>query len=153
MRIKLRRVTYAVAAACLGAAGFTAATIAPASAATCSGYGCDHQNPYGAGCFNGSSVVQSATIGPTGASVYLHYSPACRTVWASIVNSPPAEPGDSAGGSAYINRNSDGASGFCNAGSASSCYTNMLYDGGVTSYASAQVDTGFAIYSARTASY
>jgi hypothetical protein len=122
--------------------------------ATCSGYGCDNQNPYGAGCFTGSYVAESAPVGPAGstAAIYLHYSPSCRTVWASIVNAPP-QTVNNAGGYADVHRNSDNHRLSCNAGYKTSCYTNMLYDGGVTSHAYGTIDTGDEIYSAYTANF
>jgi Protein of unknown function (DUF2690) len=122
----------------------------PASAS--SGYGYDNQNPYSTGCFRGSYVAESTHIGPTGASIYLHYSPSCRTVWASVVNAPP-QTANNAGGFADVHRNSDNARLTCNAGHKTSCYTNMLYDGGTTSHAFGEVDTGYEIFSAYTSNF
>jgi hypothetical protein len=146
-------------AALIAAIGISApASATPARAgrvspeATCSGYGCDNQNPYGAGCFTGSYVAESAQIGPTTAEIYLHYSPSCRTVWASIVNAPP-QTVNNAGGYADVHRNSDNHRLSCNAGYQTSCYTNMLYDGNVTSHAYGTIDTGYEIYSAYTANF
>jgi hypothetical protein len=144
----------AIAAPNEAAGANTTAMIAlpgPVSRAT-SGYGYDNQNPYGTGCFTGSYVAESALIGPTGASIYLHYSPGCRAVWASIVNAPP-QTANNAGGYADVHRNSDNARLACNAGYKTSCYTNMLYDGGVTSHAYGEVDTGYEIFSTYTANF
>jgi hypothetical protein len=114
------------------------ATAAPATAASCSGYGCDGANPYGAGCFTGSTVVADDPLyDPSGYYTYgrvrLHYSKACRTVWASIYDATATYSGQ-----AYsdIHRNSDGTEIYCFVPvNGSSCYTGMLYDGGVTSHA------------------
>lgn len=130
------------------------AAAGPAAAATCSGGGCDHQNPYGAGCFSGSYVVYDIPTGGAAAGyaarVRLWYSPACSTVWASIYDVPPGAPSW-----ASVTRHSDGLTLSCQVdvggvqSSATSCYTNMLYDGNSTSYA-----TGVAgNWSASTPSY
>jgi hypothetical protein len=140
----LRRVLYAIGAACL-VAGFMTAAAIPASAATCSGYGCDGQNPYGAGCFNGSEVVYDLaltnSIGQSAGRVRLWYSPSCRTVWATIYNAP--SPDGAGEGWADIHRNSDNDRFDCSIPQgASSCYTAMLYDGGTTSHAHAEYTPG-----------
>ena len=150
-----------LAAAALGALAMTTAaliaTASSASAATCSGYGCDGQNPYGAGCFTGSEIIDDKPLtnsaGQTDGRVRLHYSPTCRTVWASIYDAP-ADSGEA--GDADIHRNSDNHRFDCTvpAGS-SSCYTAMLYDGGVTSHAHAEWSPGTlpGVFSATTVNY
>lgn len=130
----LRRITYFIAAAMISAAGVSAATVTPALAATCSGHGCDHQNPYGAGCSNGSEIIYDEQLNGATAHVRLWYSPSCRTVWASIYDAPA--PDGTGEGYAEIHRNSDGLTLECQVQQGdNNCYTNMLYDGGVTSYA------------------
>jgi hypothetical protein len=68
-----------------------AITAAPAHAATCSGYGCDQQDPVNNGCNNGAYTVTSAPIVYNGTSygtVDLRWSPTCQTNWARVtVNS------------------------------------------------------------------
>jgi len=137
----------------LGCAALVTATAGPAQAT--SGYGYDGQNPYGAGCFNGSQVVDDEPIGQTGAHIRLHYSPSCRTVWASIYDATAPEPGNSAGGHADIHRNSDNHRFDCQveAGDGGSCYTAMLYDGGVTSHAYGTEDNGIITGAAYTINY
>jgi len=110
-------------------------------------------SPSATGCNNGAITVDRRQIGPTGAQILLRYSPSCRTVWAHIEGAAPAIPGQQAGGSALIYREQDGAGIRCYVGSGSSCVTNMLYDGGLTSHATGTNDTGFAIYRAQTISY
>jgi hypothetical protein len=146
---RIRGAALAVAGL-LGSAAVFTAVAAPAQAT--SGYGYDGQNPYGSGCFNGSYVVDDKALGRTGAHVRLHYSPNCRTVWASIYNATAAEPGNSAGGHADIHRNSDNHRFDCQvyAGDGGSCYTAMLYDGGVTSHAHGTEDNGFVTGAAYT---
>ncbi len=149
---RIRRVAAMAAGTLLAATLMT--TIAPDASAT-SGFGYDGQNPYGTGCINGSSVVDDKALGATGAHVRLHYSPACRTVWASIYNATAPEPGNSAGGHADIHRNSDSHRFDCQvtAGSGGSCYTAMLYDGGTTSHAFGTEDNGFNTGQAYTIDY
>jgi hypothetical protein len=67
--------------------GLTApmATATPALAATCSGYGCDYQDPVATGCSSGAYTVTSAAItyqGVTYGTVELRWSPTCQTNWA-----------------------------------------------------------------------
>ena len=146
----MRKLALALVAI-IGAAGLLAGGAVAASAstsrvaATCSGYGCDGQNPYGTGCFSGSEIIYDLPLvdaaGIPNGRVRLWYSPGCRTVWASIYDAPA---GDGAGqGSADIHRNSDNHRFDCGipAGK-SSCYTAMLYDGGVTSHAHAVFSPG-----------
>jgi Protein of unknown function (DUF2690) len=111
----------------------------PKPQVTCSGYGCDGQNPYGSGCFTGSEIEYNTELvdplgQPVGAYVRLWYSPTCRTVWATIYDAP--SPDGTGEGWADIHRNSDNDRFTCEIPqNASSCYTLMLYDGGVTSHA------------------
>lgn len=120
--------------------------------ATCSGYGCDGQNPYGAGCFTGSRVVDDKELPVVHSHVRLHYSPACRTVWASIYNAARS-PGATAA-LADIHRNSDKHRYTCDVpDKQSSCYTKMLYDGGTTSHAYGEQDTSPALHFAYTIDY
>lgn len=87
------------------------------------------------------------------ASIELWYSTACRTVWAHVKGTTSIDPYDSEGGVARITRNNDGKALRCSVESGSSCYTNMLYDAGMTSFAGGSDDTGALIYSWRTPSY
>jgi hypothetical protein len=141
----------------------------PAAAVTCSGYGCDHQNPYGSGCSNSGQVIYDVPLGYSdgvGGTAYdghvrLHYSTTCRTVWASVYGLAHAVgSSDDKSASAHVHRNSDGTTLTCNVASGStSCYTNMLYDGGVTSYATGSnyaydpFDGYWVTYYGRTSNY
>lgn len=152
-----RRMLPAFAAVSLTAGLLNVATATSAFAATCSGYGCDGQNPYGAGCFTGSIVVDDEPLvnqfGQSAGRVRLHYSPACRTVWGSIYDAP--SPDGTGQGWADIHRNSDNHRFDCAVPvNQSSCYTSMLYDGGVTSHAHAEYSPGtIANTSATTINY
>lgn len=117
-------------------AGTTAASAAP----SCSGYGCDGQWPDQTGCAATASTPRGVTIYDGIISIgriELRYSSSCRTVWARIISWQHGGVGEFA----QIFRNSDGAQWSCSsyvwssALNGNSCYTRMLYDGGVTSYA------------------
>jgi hypothetical protein len=108
---------------------------------TCSGYGCDGQWPDISGCANTAITAESTTIywGDNEAigRIDLRYSTACRTVWARVLSYYDGGVGETA----TVIRNSDGADHSCYTYlysqllGAYSCYTEMLYDGGVTSFA------------------
>ncbi|WP_433531877.1 DUF2690 domain-containing protein [Micromonospora sp. CA-263727] len=89
MTMRNARRLAGVAAASALAASMLVAT--PASAATCSGHGCDGTDPANTGC---SSGAQNATYNPayimqgstTLAVVELRWSPSCGTNWGRISN-------------------------------------------------------------------
>jgi hypothetical protein len=59
----------------------------PAMAATCSGYGCDYQDPVATGCASGSYTVSSAAVSRNGVqygTVDLRWSPTCQTNWSRV---------------------------------------------------------------------
>lgn len=61
----------------------------PAQAATCSGMGCDGQDPVQTGCANGAYTVASDYIYQWGVAigrVDLRYSPACETNWTRTIS-------------------------------------------------------------------
>lgn len=157
----MTRVKASLTALTLAIASGTTALVfaAPAQAATCYWYSgqsgtssnCDGQDPdvLGASCGSDARTVASVVLkrsydgAATGPTVDLRYSGNCRTVWARIRGAWGADY-DQAGCSVTIHRNSDGAVlsktlsfGATNA----SVWTNVLYDAGVTSYASGHCDT------------
>lgn len=144
----LRRVMCAAATMGLAAGLMTVAAPAWAgriSPDTCSGYGCDGQSPYSTGCINGSEIPYDLpltnSIGQSAGRVRLWYSPSCRTVWATIYDAP--SPDGTGEGWADIHRNSDNHRFTCDIPQGfSSCWTYMLYDGGVTSHAHAEYTPG-----------
>ena len=100
----------------------------------------DNVDPTSTSCANTASTVKSASLvasdGTVVGSIELRYSSACRTVWARV-NGSGYRQYDSAGPGGEVIRNSDGktlSTIHCNS-SHSSCYSNMLNDAGVTSYA------------------
>jgi len=104
----------------------------------------DGQDPHYNNCSATASTKASKPIYLQGNSsmgtighIQLRYSSACRTVWARVIIT--TEP---TGDFAEINRNSDGAWQSCYGGGdwqaslgGYSCYTPMLNDANVTSYA------------------
>jgi Protein of unknown function (DUF2690) len=161
----MRKVTWS---ALVVSAAFPLALLAPsvtASAATrpatpevtCSGHGCDGKDPESTGCASTAITAEYANIFDAYAErigqLQLRYSTACRTVWARVIAF------GSTSGSALAERNSDGLGYTCTGLTYSqtlgaySCYTLMLYDGGVTSFASGAISEYGDTYTARTASY
>ncbi|MGW4206390.1 DUF2690 domain-containing protein [Lentzea sp. NPDC004789] len=63
-----------------------------ASAASCSGRGCNDKDPVATGCSSGSTVADSKPMYPSGRAE-LRWSPTCRTNWVRITDYPG---GDSA---------------------------------------------------------
>lgn len=135
------------------------AVATPASAATrgseqtvqaCSGSACDGRDP-AVYCQSDARTVESIRLGQ--ALLELRYSPGCRAAWARISN---------AGYNTYnqftpwatVHRNSDGREYTCYVPrNGTSCYSRMVNDANVTSYAKGEFDTGARIYKGRTASY
>lgn len=133
----------------------TAHAVAPAASTY------DGKDPNKTGCAKGSYTKWSHRVfrGTTVVgNIELRYSPHCRTVW-SRVTSSDAICTDGGGGPinctyAEIDRNSDGKyeQQWC---SGDYCFSPMLNDSGVTSYASgaAYVVVTHKFYSGRTASW
>ncbi|MEU4366676.1 DUF2690 domain-containing protein [Micromonospora chersina] len=138
----------------LGAVG--AVTVAlvgltPGDAFALSGYGYDgrwaDQTPCGsdARTVRSASVTTSTQLGEVYGKVELRYSPTCRTVWARVTT--PVLPIFQ---DATVFRNSDYHTMTCNGRLWSDslhsyyCFTAMLYDGDVTSFA--QADIGRSTY-------
>ncbi|WP_154697395.1 DUF2690 domain-containing protein [Lentzea guizhouensis] len=58
-----------------------------ARAASCSGRGCNGEDPVRAGCSAGATVADTAAMFTSG-TAELRWSPACRTNWVRVVNYP-----------------------------------------------------------------
>jgi hypothetical protein len=70
----------------------------PASAAGCSGIGCNRKDPGTTGCSIGSSVLQSTSFiyrsgksTPFNGVIELKYSPTCKTKWAKVTLTKSAQ--------------------------------------------------------------
>lgn len=134
-------------------------TLAPAPAAHAADFARDGQNPANTVCANDARTVMSARLynsswgySPS-AVIELRYSPYCRTVWARVTGASRYSAGDHAGGYARVTRNYDGKSYACRVYSGNSCYTAMVYDANMTSYAYGSDDPGFAVFTARTGNF
>jgi len=132
-------------------------TASPAAAATY-----DNVNPEGSACQNTATTVRSAVphnnIGDHAGLVELRYSTACRTVWARVTGGKGDR--DHADPHAKIHRNSDGKTlentsanraTHCNS-LRTVCWTSMLNDAGVTSYAWGGIDV-LVFLQAQTSSF
>lgn len=145
--------------AVLAVLGMTMAILfVPAAPVHAADFAWDGQSPGATVCGNDATTVLSSRLYHNGsphpsAVVELRYSANCRTVWARITGASAVDPGDADGGSARVTRNYDGKSFTCSVGSGSSCYTAMVNDANMTSYAFGRDDTGFAIYTARTGNF
>ncbi|MEO3807477.1 DUF2690 domain-containing protein [Sphaerisporangium sp. B11E5] len=143
-----------VSAGLLGATLLAGATLtappASAGALVCSGSACDGRDPQG-NCSGDARTVDSLTLGQ--AILELRYSRACRAAWARISNAP-WRVNDTFVSFARIIRNSDGRTYTCSVPQGgTSCYTLMVNDANVTSYAYGEWDSGARVYSGRTGSY
>lgn len=119
----------------------------------------DGQDPNSSGCAKDARTVRSHAIYPNdnGDKVLLElrYSPSCRTAWARIALIP--DPAIHEILRASVVRNSDGKRYSCQVDPfrGNSCYTKMVNDAGVTSYAYGeyQYSSQHGIHPLRTGSY
>lgn len=145
------------------------ATTDAAATVRCSGSSCNNTDPASTGCSATATTVKEVEAYEADGSgiavgyIDLRYSTACRTTWARFVAFYPSEDGEIDGAVSLV-RNSDGRSESCQAYNTSfsstldgyTCYTDQLYDGGVTSYASGYVydpSSGLVTNVVRTGSY
>lgn len=123
----------------------------------------DGNDPSAAGCAGDAKTVESATLknsNMTFGTIELRYSLKCHTAWARLtLNYTQYACGNASAGEdcehAYIVRNNDGRKYSCTITKGQTqCYTPMVYDKGMTSYAAADADSSAAgtAYT-RTASY
>lgn len=146
------RTTFArtAAAILMAGAGLLAGTPAHAAANACSGSACDGKDP-ATYCQGDARTEESVRLGQ--ALLELRYSPGCRAAWARISNAGYV-PQDNFTPFATIHRNSDGREYSCSVPRGeTSCYSRMVNDRNVTSYAKGMWDSGARIYEDRTASY
>ncbi|MEU6404661.1 DUF2690 domain-containing protein [Streptomyces sp. NPDC046985] len=118
----------------------------------------DGQKASSTSCWNDRRIVSSTHLYAGSyqdqSIIDLYYSPSCRTAWGRIEHGSIASPGDNNGGVAEVTRNSDRRTYSCRVvDSSGSCYTAMVNDANVTSYAYGEEDTGAYIASGRTANY
>ncbi|MCX4760293.1 YjfA family protein [Streptomyces sp. NBC_01275] len=148
----LRR--WAASASVLMMAGAGTAVAAPASAAptaSCYGSTCEGKDPSVYCADDATSPVGGIWLGQ--AYVELRYSPSCRAAWARISHAS-YNTLDQFTPYATVRRNSDGREYTCAvATTGTGCYTKMVNDINVTSYAKGMWDSGARTYEGRTSSY
>ncbi|MEU8761170.1 DUF2690 domain-containing protein [Streptomyces sp. NPDC048659] len=158
MRDLARRAAQAGTALLL-AAGALTLTGGSAQAATYDG-----ADPAATSCGGTTSTVQSASVndpyfGTHVGTIELRYNSGCRTAWARItLDGAQSNCGNASAGKACaqakVVRNSDGRQYSCTVSvGSSSCYTRMVNDAGVSSYAEGFVDVAGGIRYVRTGSY
>ncbi|MFJ9908892.1 DUF2690 domain-containing protein [Streptomyces sp. NPDC101152] len=139
-------------------AALTAAPLALSGTARAATY--DGQDPIAGGCASSAITAESAPIyrgdGAQVGTIQLRYSTSCRTVWARILS--PAF----SSGVAFVYRNTGGAEGCPANGNtltwsstlgAYTCYTPMLNDANVTSYADGTINLHTGAVFGQTGSY
>ncbi|MEU9475244.1 DUF2690 domain-containing protein [Streptomyces sp. NPDC048191] len=125
-------------------------------------YTYDGSDPSSTGCASGATTVESATVRNSQGSVgtiELRYSVACHTAWARMtLNQTAGACGNASAGydcaHGFVTRNNDGRSYSCTIYQGQTqCYTPMVYDKGMTSFAEGVKDTVWGLADARTAAY
>jgi hypothetical protein len=127
-------------------------------------YTYDGQDPSSTGCSSGATTVASAGMyTPEGhihvGVIEMRYSVACHTGWARLtLDQTQGACGNASAGyacpSAFITRNNDGRTYRCEIDqNQSQCYTAMVYDKGLTSFAEGVIDSVSGIIDVRTAAY
>ncbi|MET8584825.1 DUF2690 domain-containing protein [Streptomyces collinus] len=156
MRTKMRN--FARAGVVAGALGLS--LIAATGGAQAYTY--DGSDPSASGCASGATTVESAVVKnshSTFGTIELRYSTACHTAWARLtLNYTQSACGNAAAGyacaSANVTRNNDGRTYRCTIHQGETqCYTPMVYDKGLTSFAEGSVDTAAGMADTRTAAY
>ncbi|ANP55467.1 hypothetical protein J2Z21_006578 [Streptomyces griseochromogenes] len=156
MRSRLR--TFARAGVVAGGLGLAMIAATGVSHA----YAHDGGDPSSAGCAGRATTVESATVENAHSAfgtIELRYSAACHTVWARLTldHTQPACGNASAGyacAGASVIRDDDGRRYGCTIHQGQSqCYTPMVYDKGMTSFAEGAVDRAAGMADVRTAAY
>ncbi|MGW5665139.1 YjfA family protein [Streptomyces sp. NPDC003758] len=156
----MRTTKRALARAGVVAGGLGLAMIAATGGAQAYTY--DGSDPSSTGCSSGATTVESATVKNSNATfgtIELRYSLACHTAWARLtLNYTQGACGNASAGYACANaeviRNNDGRTYSCTIYQGQSqCYTPMVYDKGMTSFAQGAVDTALGTVITRTAAY
>jgi hypothetical protein len=145
MKHRLAKLCIAVAVLLGTVTTVTTLAITPASAATCSGYSCDYQDPAATSCSSGSYTVKSAPVTYGGiqyGTVELRWSPTCQTNWSRLTISAGGSNPQHYDRQAWVARQSpDAAVGFDWTSDGSPIYSDMLYAPGCAK-ASATIQIG-----------
>jgi hypothetical protein len=134
-----------------------------ATSGSAQAYSYDGQNPATTGCGNDATTMESARMvnayGTDFGVIELRYSLNCHAAWARLtLDYAQPDCGDAAAGYACsvarIVRNNDGRVYGCTIYEGEhQCYTAMVYDKGLTSYARGIIDAVSGTADVRTASY
>ncbi|MFI7385890.1 DUF2690 domain-containing protein [Streptomyces sp. NPDC049813] len=125
-------------------------------------YTYDGQDPTAAGCGSDATTVQSAVVKNANSRfgvIEMRYSLKCHTGWARLtLDYTQSACGNASAGydcaHAYIIRNNDGRQYGCTINKGQTqCYTPMVYDKGLTSFAQAAIDSAAGMANTRTGSY
>ncbi|MEU0836696.1 DUF2690 domain-containing protein [Streptomyces sp. NPDC005969] len=127
-------------------------------------YTYDGSDPSSTGCSSDASTVASAPMktllsGYHVGTIEMRYSLNCHTAWARLtLDGPESACGNASAGracsTASIVRNNDGRTYTCTIRQGQTqCYTPMVYDKGLTSYARGVIDAASGIINVRTVSY
>ncbi|WP_333777711.1 DUF2690 domain-containing protein [Streptomyces sp. IBSBF 3136] len=125
-------------------------------------YTYDGSDPSSTGCASGATTVESATVRNsqvTLGTIELRYSLACHTAWARLtLNQTQGACGNASAGydcaHGSVTRNNDGRTYSCTIHQGETqCYTPMVYDKGMTSFAQAGIDNVLGYADTRTAAY
>jgi hypothetical protein len=134
-----------------------------ATSGSAQAYSYDGQNPASTGCGSDATTMESARMvnhaGVDFGVIELRYSINCHTAWARLTLDDGQQwCGNASAGyacsTATIVRNNDGRAYTCTIYTGQhQCYTAMVYDKGLTSYARGVHDSATGIADVRTASY
>jgi hypothetical protein len=102
--------------------------------ATCSGYGCDYQDPIATGCSAGANNTASAAVtygGVNYGTVELRWSPTCQSNWSRLtINAGSSNPNGYWRGVDVYRQSPYALAYFDYYGTGSQVYGNMLYSPG-----------------------
>jgi hypothetical protein len=131
MKYRMARLGITIAVLLGGVVTLSSTGITSASAATCSGHGCDYQDPTATGCSSGAYTVTSAPVTYNGiqyGTVELRWSPTCQTNWSRLTISAGGSNAQHYDRQVWVARQSDDAQvGFDWTSDGSPIYGDMLY--------------------------
>ncbi len=126
-------------------------------------YPYDGQSPEATSCASDATTMESAQVVTSGGVnvgvIELRYSLSCHAGWARLtLNASQGACGTASAGydcsQAILTRDNDGEQETCSITQGQTqCYTDMLYDLGMSQFAQAYVDTASGVASTRTVSY
>jgi hypothetical protein len=149
----MRKAVMIASAFALAAPMFLVGTASQAHAGMCVGSGCTGHSAASEGCTSDGETIYSVNISDGSENVgniQLKYSPSCRATWARVVSNLTF------GSFAEVESNSDPTlAESCMGGdtAGTGCNTAMINDENITSFAFANIFTGFAVAKGNTPSF